>query len=91
MTQPEQIAPLNQEQITRGKNRLRAQVKELEQEIVKLKTHPLLRESQRLQRENARLQKRVDEVENAASNVLESALILARLINASFVQEPDEK
>jgi len=76
-----------QEQITAGKSRLRQQIKELESEVVKLKSHPLLIEAQRLQKENARLVKRVEEVETAASNLVLSAIALVKIVTASFEPE----
>jgi len=75
------------EQITAGKSRLRQQIKELESKVVKLKSHPLLIEAQRLQKENARLVKRVEEVETAASNLVLSAIALVKIVTASFEPE----
>jgi len=72
------------EQITTGKGRLRHQIKELEAEVANLKNHPLLVEAQRLRRENDRLHKRVEEMENAAINLVNSAIELVRVVNRSF-------
>lgn len=66
-------------QITKGKGRLRAQIRELETQLIEMRRAPLRREAERLARENARLLDRVKEVEATAAEVVEAALKLARL------------
>jgi hypothetical protein len=77
----------NPNQITSGKTRLRHQIKELEGEVQKLKNHPLLLESRRLKKENDRLNARVEEIETAASNLVNATIELTKIVSRSFEPE----
>jgi len=70
----------NPNQVTMSKGRLRAQVRELELEIVRLKGAPLRREAERLRVQNERLQSRCTAIEEQALAVVDVALKLARLV-----------
>jgi uncharacterized protein with PhoU and TrkA domain len=78
----------NPNQITSGKTRLRGQIKELEEEVHKLKNHPLLLEARRLKKENDRLHARIEEMEQAASHLVGAALELTKIVTRSFEPEP---
>jgi len=73
---------MSTEQITAGKGRLRAQIRDLETELEAIRKAPLKLEAERLKFENERLTKRNVELEEQAGRVLEAALALARIVNA---------
>lgn len=81
---------MQNEQITAGKGRLKAQIKELEDQVRLLSNHPLLVEAKRLQKENDRLTKRIEEMEVASCNLVTSAIELVKVVNRSF-DEPTNK
>jgi hypothetical protein len=76
----------NPNQITMSKGRLRAQVHELEDEIVRLKGAPIRQEAERLRAQVDRLLKRCVAIESQALVVVDVALALARLVAV----EPEE-
>ena len=69
------------EQITAGKARLRAQIKELEDKLSDMRKAPLKQEAERLARENTQLASRLAAVEAQAVILVEAAIGLARLVS----------
>lgn len=87
MNSDPQVEADNPNQITSGKGRLRAQVRELEEEITRLKSAPLKREAERLRAQNERLLARCVAIEEQALVVVDLVLKLARLV-AIEAEEP---